>query len=491
MARYRCSTGEYYLLPFKFHRINDEREVLVNEVGDFVISPIGTAEKIIMKRLDRSADRSPYEDLVAGFFISEDKIPALIDVYATRYRTKKSFLDRFTALHIFVITLRCDQSCQYCQVSRVSQEENSFDMSTQHIDRGIDFMMRSPNPSVTMEFQGGEPLLAFPKVRYAVERTKELAARYGKTVTYVLCTNLALIDDAILDYCKENDILVSTSLDGPAFVHNHNRRRPGNDSYELTIKGIGRAREALGNDRVSALMTTSPFSLQYPLEIVDEYFNRGFMDIFLRPISPYGYAARNSLQQQFETEKFLKFYKIALSRILEHNTQRVFIEDYTKIILEKILTPFPIGYVDLQSPAGVINNVIVFNYDGNVYASDESRMLAEMGDSTFRLGSLDQNTYEEIFYGAKAQEIALNWSTESLAGCSECAFQAYCGADPVRYHATQGDMYGFRPSSAHCVKNMEIIRYLFELMDKDKETRRIFQNWVAAPKTGNPNAIAG
>jgi hypothetical protein len=31
---------------------------------------------------------------------------------------------------------------------------------------------------------------------------------------------------------------------------------------------------------------------------------------------------------------------------------------------------------------------LVYNYDGDIYASDEGRMLAEMGDRTFRLGSV-------------------------------------------------------------------------------------------------------
>ena len=59
--------------------------------------------------------------------------------------------------------------------------------------------------------------------------------------------------------------------------------------------------------------------------------------------------------------------------IIELNKQgEFFVEDYTRIILTKIITPFSIGYVDLQSPSGAINNAIVFNYDGKVYASDES-----------------------------------------------------------------------------------------------------------------------
>ena len=478
--KYNDGINDYFLLPFRFQRIYDQKEVIVNEVGDFLILSTGTIDRIVHRKLNPIADRELYEDLISNFFISEEKVPPLMDILATRYRTKKSFLDHFTGLHIFVITLRCDHSCQYCQVSRVSPDQNSFDMSIENIDKGIEFMMNSPNPHVTLEFQGGEPLLAFSNVQYAIEKTKKLAVVFNKLVTFVICTNLTLINESILTYCKENNILISTSLDGPEFIHNNNRRKSGNNSYDLAIKGIKYSREMLGHDRVSALMTTSPLSLQYPIEIVDEYFNQGFRDIFLRPISPYGYAKKNYLQNKFEIEKFLDFYKVALTRILEYNfSGKIFIEDYAKIILQKILTPFPIGYVDLLSPSGIINNVIVFNYNGKVYASDESRMLAEMNDFTFQLGDLGKNSYEEIFYGPKAQDIALYWSNEALAGCSECGFQAYCGADPVRYYATQGDMYGYRPSSAHCLKNMEIIKYLFELMDKNKEIEKIFYNWIS------------
>ena len=143
-----------------------------------------------------------------------------------------------------------------------------------------------------------------------------------------------------------------------------------------------------------------------------------------------------------------------------------------------MLTPFPIGFTDLQSPSGVINNVIVYNYDGYVYASDESRMLAEEGDYTFRLGHVQRNGYQEIFYGEKAQQISDYWSNESLPGCSECGFQTYCGADPVRNYSTQGDMAGYRPTNTFCKKNMEITRFLFELMSESPNVERIFRSWV-------------
>ena len=116
-------------------------------------------------------------------------------------------------------------------------------MSIGHIDKGIDIMFRSPNPHVTMEFQGGEALLAFDKIQYAVNKAEKIAKEKNKMLTVVICTNLALIDDNILEYCKEHNILISTSLDGPKFIHDSNRRKPHASSYELAIKGIEKCRE--------------------------------------------------------------------------------------------------------------------------------------------------------------------------------------------------------------------------------------------------------
>lgn len=469
----------YHLLPFRFMRLDEQKEILVNDIGEFLIVPIGTAERIILKNISTINDEELFADLISGFFISLEKVPPLFDIMATRYRTKKSFLDGFTSLHIFVISLRCEHTCHYCQVSRVSEDKNAFDMGRHDIDRGIALMMRSPNSHVTMEFQGGEALLAFENIVYAIEQTKQQALFYEKHVTYVICTNLAPLNEDILTYCKENNILISTSLDGPEHIHNANRHKKGKDSYQLAVSGIERCREALGEDNVSALLTTSTLSLDYPEEIVDEYIQQGFGSIFLRPISPFGFAVRNEKKNKYDTARFLEFYKKALSRIIDYNLEGTFIrEDYAAIILKKILTPFPVGYVDLQSPAGIINNVIVFNYDGKIYASDEARMLAEMKDETFLLGHLDESSYEEIFYGSKAVKFTESSINESLPGCSECAFQPYCGADPVFNHATQGDIMGYRPTSVFCQKNMEIIRHLFLLMDSDKRIEKIFHNWV-------------
>ncbi len=468
----------YRILPFQFLRWSPAEVLLVNEVGEHLFLGDGDFHGFVTHVLSPSSPT--YLDLKSKHFLVDSNSLAPIELLAAKYRTKKSFLNGFTSLHMFVVTLRCDHSCPYCQVSRVTSDRKRFDMSDETARRAVDLMLRSPAPRLKVEFQGGEPLLNFDLVKLIVEYAEERNKSAGKSIEYVIATNLSSLSDESLGYMLEHSILVSTSLDGPAFLHNANRPRPGNDSHALTVHNVRRAREALGHDAVSAIMTTTALSLDYPVEIVDEYVAQGFDAIFLRPISPYGFAVRSKAVSAYQLPRFIDFYRKALDHIIELNARGVdFVEIYAQILLRKILTPFATGYVDLQSPAGAGISAVAYNYDGSVYASDESRMLAEMGDSTFRLGSVHENSYEEIFGGPLLQKIVGSSCVESLPGCADCAFQTFCGADPVFHHATQGDMIGHRPTSLFCGKNMALIRHMFELLrSRDSFVIDLLTSWA-------------
>ncbi|WP_276803495.1 His-Xaa-Ser system radical SAM maturase HxsB [Odoribacter laneus] len=462
----------YYLLPFRFERLK-KNEILVNEAGDYLVVPQNTVERIVNRKI--APTEEIYKDLVSSFFISETPLPDLIDNYATRLRTKKAFLNQFTTLHIFVLTLRCNQNCIYCQASSKECDSNMFDMKVEDLLYAIDLMFQTPSLSITMEFQGGEPSLVPHLLKLAIETAEQKNKVFQKEITYVLCSNSIHLTEEVLSVCHQYKVLISTSLDGPEFLHNRNRGKI--NSYSQVIAGINQARKYLGDDRISALMTTSDYSLQYPHEIVDSYIENGFNSIFLRPLNPYGLAKDNNWNLYYQ--HFVEFYKTALDYIIEINKSgNIFVEEFTAIILRKILTPFCCGFVDLQSPAGIINNVIVYNYDGYIYASDESRMLAEYNDYTFRLGHV-RDKYTDIFYGEKAQQLAQIWATEVIAGCSDCAFQTYCGADPVRNYSMQGDTYGYRSTSLLCKKHKVIIKHIFSLLsEREKEVMPIFKTWI-------------
>jgi uncharacterized protein len=476
LSHYLSDQAGYKLLPFRFMRIDGE-VLIVNEIGEFLFLDPVTFRRFVRHELTFS-DLS-YRDLKSKHILADQDLPTPLALLATKYRSKKSFLSGFTKLHLIVVTLRCDHSCKYCQVSRVTADPAQYDMSIATADRVLDLVFRSPSPSIKIEFQGGESLLNFEVIRYFVEKGKKRAEAGGKEIAWVVATNLAPLTDEILSFCLEHRIALSTSLDGPAFIHNANRPRPGNDSYDLTIRNLKWARTVLGEDQVSALMTATQLSLQHPRAIVDEYVERGFQGIVLRPISPFGFAVR-ATGLAYQTTQFLQFYQEALDYIIELNRRGVrIVEGFAQILLTKMLTPFATGYVDLQSPAGLGISVVAYNYDGDVYASDEGRMLAATGDSTFRLGSVHENAYEALFGSTSLQTLIEATCAESLPGCVDCAYLPYCGTDPVFNYQTQGDVIGHRPSSSFCAKNMGIITHLFRLLrGGDAFTQKLLLSWA-------------
>ncbi|RUU82738.1 MAG: His-Xaa-Ser system radical SAM maturase HxsB [Mesorhizobium sp.] len=467
----------YQLAYLRFSQLDDDRYVLTNQAGEYLVLPRAVLASFVKHELPST--HPAYSRLRSRQFLFDASSNIGKELLALKVRTKAKRLENFTSLHIMVVSLRCEHSCPYCQVSRQSEDRSAFDMSEETAEKALALIFQSPSPAIKVEFQGGEPLLNFPLIQHVVHRAEAINKVAGRSLQFVITTNLAVVTDEILEFCREHSVLISTSLDGPATLHNANRPRPGKNSYELAVAGIHKARLALGHERVSALMTTTKASLPLVREIIDEYVRLDFPGIFLRPLSPYGFAVKTKSYAAYDVDRWLDFYFDGLNYILELNRNGIpFKEFYAATILTKMLTPFEPGYVDLMSPAGIGISAVVYNYDASVYASDEARMLAEMGDKTFLLGNVHENTYAEIF----GSDALLDPIEQSFAGsapmCAECAYEPFCGSDPVFHTATQGDFVGLKTRSGFCNRNMSIFKRLIDLMERDVTARELFLSWA-------------
>jgi len=105
----------YTILPFRFARFPNEELLLVNEVGEFLFVKSGDFNKLINYELT-SYDEI-FLNLKGKHFIADANIENVVDMLAIKYRTKKAFLLNFTALHMIVVTARCNSRCKYCHAS--------------------------------------------------------------------------------------------------------------------------------------------------------------------------------------------------------------------------------------------------------------------------------------------------------------------------------------------------------------------------------------
>jgi His-Xaa-Ser system radical SAM maturase HxsB len=463
------------LLPMRFHPISEGRVVVTNLVGEAIVLPRAELDELAGPQAE--ASESTLARLRARHLVRATGETLPLELLAMKVRTQRRRLADLTSLHMFVVTLRCEHTCRYCQVSRQATGRGEFDMTEETAELALLRVFESPSPQLKIEFQGGESLLNFPLIRWIVQRANELNRVHQRDLAFVIATNLAVVDDEMLDFCATHGVAVSTSIDGPADLHNANRRRPGQDSWERAVDGMQKARERLGAHQVSALMTTTEASLDRVEEIIDTYVELGLDAIFLRPISPYGFATRLRGGGQYDTERWLEFYRRGLAYIVDLNRQGVaFTEIYAGLIAKKMFTNDDPGYVDLQSPAGIGIGGIVYNYDGSVYASDEGRMLAEMGDHTFRLGTVSEPLANLLRSPTLLVPLQESFAA-SAPQCDLCAFEPYCGADPTFHHATSGDVVGHKAFSAFCQRNTAIFVELIETAERDPFARELFWRW--------------
>jgi radical SAM protein with 4Fe4S-binding SPASM domain len=209
-------------------------------------------------------------------------------------------------------------------------------------------------------------------------------------------------------------------------------------------------------------MTATAESLKYPDEIVDEYVRLGFTEVFLRPLSLYGFAKRNQALLGYGHHRYQEFYERALARIEYWAKQGVELREvYAGIILNKLLSTFDAGYVDLQSPTAAGAAVLVYNYDGYVYPSDEARMLAETGDTSLRMGRIGAPLADLQQSQVRRNLVAAGEASRN-ASCSSCAYQAYCAPNPIDAQAQFGRMDVNASETVHCARHLALFDFWVE-----------------------------
>ncbi|MDP1845168.1 MAG: His-Xaa-Ser system radical SAM maturase HxsB [Candidatus Moranbacteria bacterium] len=469
---------------FRYRKLGKEY-LLTNDAGEYAFLDENNFGKFIEGKI--SSKSASYKELAKKNFI-RDKIN--FDKYIEKYQKKHQNLFGGPSLHIVVVTLRCNYSCVYCQASAKGVTSSQFDMSLGTAKQVVDFIFSTPNNNVAIEFQGGEPLLNWPIVKFIVEYAKEKNKIEKKSLELRLVSNFSLMDKEKLRFFFRNHVALCTSLDGPEAIHNRNRPLPRKNSYEETTKWLKQAMDEyrrIERKKIrgkyyffqpGALVTVSRFSLEHPKEIVDEYLKWGFDTIFLRPLSPLGTAGKAWSKMGYKPQEYLDFYKKALDYILEINQSgKRFYERTASIVVSKILTDDDPNYLELRSPCGAGIGQLAYDFNGDIYTCDEGRMMGYSGQEMFRLGTVAQNVYSEIIDSPALKSMCVASETSCQAGCSHCVYQPYCGICPIHNFAETGNVFCQQPNSLRCIINKSIFDLIFSYL-KDKKKKKILEKWA-------------
>jgi uncharacterized protein len=126
------------------------------------------------------------------------------------------------------IAHECNLACKYCFVPENVRAQEKI-MSRETIKAALDLLLReTPYQYLTVDFFGGEPLLNFEGIKFAVEYALDQGA--DKKWKYTVTTNTLLLGEEEYSFFKKHDFSYVLSCDGRPRVH---------DAYRVTPGGCG------------------------------------------------------------------------------------------------------------------------------------------------------------------------------------------------------------------------------------------------------------
>ncbi len=409
------------------------------------------------------------------------------DALASRLAKRVGHVARGPELHVVTMTRRGDDRAG----SSSASPDARMDLDRATAERIVDVALQSTSPSVSFDLQaqGGEPLLNGDGVRHLVDFARATNKRAaGKTLRFTLVSNLSAMTEETAEWLIANDVAVRTWLDGPAELHEWNRKYTVAGAHADVVRWItwfDRRYRDLGRDpdvwHVDARATTTRRTLSAWREVVDEYVARGLESLHLRPLSPLGFDPGAWETIGYTVEEYLAFYDRAFAYIVDLNRRGTHLAEATAtMFLNSILSSGDPTAGDIRSPCPAGTSELAYDVDGRVFPGDEARRVDAFGDPMFALGDVRTLTIPDLVRHPTVRAIAAASLLDAQPMCADCWNKPFCGISPVASYVRGGDLFEQRPRCFECKEHMAVARTLFGSLanESDRATTEILQRWT-------------
>lgn len=449
MNQFLKKEGIDYISNFYRYKVYDKKTktyLLTVDDGNYIFLNSSSLKQLKRGKIE---DKEIYEKLLSkGIIVNENNFNILVEKTKLRY----SFLNNGTSLHIVIPTHRCNLGCTYCFASakKINDSKEEFDLDEKTAKQIVEFIMKSPSPAVTLEFQGGEATARFDILKIMATHAKELNKIHKKDLRLAVVTNLTMMNEEIATWLIDNNVSICTSFDGPKNVHDTNRFIHVKDgktvgTYDTVVYWINKINEIYKQKnlkgKVNALMTITRYSLDYPKEILDEYVKLNINMVDIRALTKIGRVEENEKDIIYSFKEFTNFYEKSLEHIEKLKKNGINLSERTRqMYLQKVLQNIPTYHTDFESPCGATTGQLTYHSDGNIYTCNEG-----LGRDEFKVGNVFKDNWKDLFKREETAKAILNSMLESNVKCDRCTFKPYCGTCMVENYY-QFSKFNFYPS---------------------------------------------
>ena len=321
----------------------------------------------------------------------------------------------------------CNLRCEYCfylSKSQLYPESQRHRMPDDVLERMISSFLAMDLPGYSFGWQGGEPTLMgldfFKKV--TAYQTKH--GRSGSAVSNGLQTNTTLIDDEFAKHLAQYHFLVGVSVDGPAEIHDHYRKRgDGQGTHAAVMKGLTSLKKNEVDYNVLTLVNHN--NVGQPQEIYRYLCDLGVN--YHQYIECVEFDASGSLMPFAITgDEWGDFLCAIYDEWRKGDIRTVSVR-----LFDTILSMMVEGVANTCVAGKDCRSYLVVEWNGDVYPCDFF-VKPEM-----KLGNVMENTWEEMLDSELYEEFGKRKS-QWQEKCDTCQYLQYCAGCCPKNRPTQG-----------------------------------------------------
>lgn len=370
-----------------------------------------------------------------GFLVVDGKTFVLDDLHSSNKSIPFSSL-------LLKLTSKCNFSCIYCY--DYNSRRKNLISSPLYLRSIVEQAFKVSDEYLDILFHGGEPLLEFESIKYVTSLAKELSRATGKKISFSIQTNGSLLTKEIVLFLEKNHFHIGFSVDGDRHLNDRTRiTESGKGTYKYFQQNFRKYKDFFLQHGILTTLTSR--NIDYIDKIVlhfqklgfkgwaSTYFDRQGRGIFFKEL-------------ELGPHKIVAAYKKLLDLIKTGVIYQINVRPITNY-LENVLL-YERKSMCMRSPCGAARDMLAVSSNGDIRACDC------VYTRYFMLGNINNNTLEECYNNAQAQNIR-GRTVDVMSSCKDCLWRNFCGGTCMgRAILTCGKADGI--DQRECIVNSEM-----------------------------------
>jgi uncharacterized protein len=339
----------------------------------------------------------------------------------------------------------CNIDCEYCYLaSRNDRQRMHHDL----VECAISWVYRNglAGDDLTIVWHAGEPLVLPPQWYDEAFARAKRAAPQGARIRQAIQTNGMLIDDAWCDLFLSHQVSVGVSLDGPASMHDSQRRtRSGKGTHSQVMSGIATLKRRRVPFHVIAVITEQ--TLAEPDAFVDFFLGNDLCELGINIEEIEGENRKSTLGQLGIERRFRAFFDHLVDRA--NASGRLSIREFWHAY-GAILEPISLDGNEENTPFAIIS----VSADGRIFTfSPELLGQIDSVFGDFSIGRIDNTELADVLNEPRFKKLHSQIVVGIEACRRSCAYFSVCGGGaPANKLGELGDLGGTETLFCRLVK---------------------------------------